>query len=132
MKLEEIKQILESNNKMFFGPKKYSKTEKGKYPGLPYIIVNVKEKTITFTTDTMDYSMPKKLEEAMEKLFSKFGVNDYKVQFHIHKGDFHDKDVILKLHDIEGVQDSAEIPEMIKFIQDNFYKVDKWDFAVAR
>jgi len=132
MELEEINQILKENNKVVFGPKESSKKERGNYLGLHYITVNVKEKTIMFTSDTMDYTMFKKLEEALEKLFSKFGITNYKVQFHIHKGDWHDKDVILQLQDIEGVQDSKEMPEIIKFIQDNFYKnCDDWDIETT-
>ena len=132
MELEEINQILKENKKVVFGPRDSSKNERGNYLGLHYITVDVKEKTIMFTSDTMDYTMSKKLEEAMEKLFSKFGVTNYKVQFHIHKGDWHDKDVFLQLQDIEEVQDSEEMPEIIKFIQDNFYKdCEDWDFATT-
>ncbi len=131
MELYEIDQILKENGKAVFGPRESSK-KRGNYLGLPYITVNVKEKTIMFTSDTMDYAMPKKLEEAMEKLFSEFGIVNYKVQFHIHRGDWHDKDIILQLQDIEGVQDSDVMPEVIKFIQDNFYKdCDDWDFATT-
>jgi len=132
MELHEISQILKENNKIAFGPRESSKKERGNYLGLHYITADVKEKTVIFTSDTMDYTMSKKMEEAMEKIFSEFGVTNYKVQFHIHKGDWHDKDVTLQLEDIEGVQDSDVMPEVIKFIQDNFYKdCEDWDFATT-
>ena len=132
MELHEITQILKENSRVVFGPRESSKKERGNYLGLHYIAANVKEKTVMFTSDTMDYAMSKKLEEAMEKIFSEFGVTNYKVQFHIHKGDWHDKDVTLQLEDIDGVQDSDVMPEVIKFIQDNFYKdCEDWDFATT-
>ena len=90
MELHEITQILKENSRVVFGPRESSKKERGNYLGLHYIAANVKEKTVMFTSDTMDYAMSKKLEEAMEKIFSEFGVTNYKVQFHIHKGDWHD------------------------------------------
>jgi hypothetical protein len=128
--LHEIIQILKENNKVVFGPRESSKKERGNYLGLHYITADIKAKKVMFTSDTMDYTMSRKLEEAMEKLFSEFGVVRYKVQFHIHKGDWHDKDIILQLEDIDGVQDSDVMPEIIKFIQDNFYKdCDDWDFV---
>ncbi|HLF54137.1 MAG TPA: hypothetical protein VI612_00260 [Candidatus Nanoarchaeia archaeon] len=131
MELEEISRILKTHNHIVFGPKESPKSAGGDYPGLPYIAVDVKEKTIMFTSDTIDYTMPKQLEEAMEKLFSKFGVINYKIQFHIQKGGWHDKDIILQLQNIEGVQNPGEMPEIIKFIQDSFYKVDDWNFKSA-
>jgi len=127
MELEELRQILKENDEVVFGPRESSEKERGNYLGLPYI--TVKDKTIRFTSDTLDYGMSKKLEEALEILFSKFGVTNYEIQIHIHNGDWHDKDIILHLQDIEGVQDSEEMPEIVKFIQDTFYKECDWDFA---
>lgn len=134
MELKEINKILKENNKVVFGPIELSKKVRDNYfdkPYLYYITVNVKEKTIMFTSDAPDYTMHKKLEEAMETLFSKFGVTNYKIQFHIHKGDWHDKDIILQLKDIEEIQNSDVISEVIKFIQDNFYKDCNWHFTTT-
>ncbi|MFH1211573.1 MAG: hypothetical protein V1659_01450 [Candidatus Woesearchaeota archaeon] len=132
MDIEEIKEILKAHSKVAFGPKEYSESKSGSNLGLRYITVDTKEKTIMFTSDTMDYKMSRKLEQCMEQLFSRFGITDYKVQIHIHKRDWHDKDIVLQLKDIEGIQDSEEMPEIIKFIQDKFYKVKEWDFEVLK
>ena len=131
MQLEKIKQLVELKKNLVFGPKANSKGDSGNYLGMPYIEISVKDKTIQFTTDTSDYTMGRKLELALEQLFAEFGVTDYNILVHIHKGIWHDKDIILKLHDIRGIQDSDEMAEIIKFVMDNFYKNDLWDFNGA-
>lgn len=114
MELEQIKQILKENKKVVFAP-----------PGLFHITVDTESKTITFTTDTPDCLIESgKLEEALEKLFAEFGIKDYKIEFHNHKGKWHDKDIIFKLENIK------KMPRIVKFIQDNFYKTENWVYEV--
>ena len=126
MNFQTIDKILNKNSKVVFGPKEHSSNEEHKSLGLHYISVNVKEKTIMFTSDNQDYSMSKKLEEVMEILFSEFGIDNYKVKVHIHKGDWHDKDITLEL------KNSKMISNIVKFIQDNFYPSCKdWDFVTT-
>lgn len=108
MELEEIKQAIQ-NGKAKFGPE-----------GMVYVTVD--EDKISFTTDTMEYLMHGKLEDTMEMLFKEFGITRYEVEFHIHQGERHDKDITLHLKDIEGVQNKAEVPEIVKFILEKFYK----------
>lgn len=125
MELDKITEVLQTQtNEVIFGPRESLKKEKGNVDW-PYIIFNLKEKTITFTTDTRDYLMYKKLEEAMEIIYSKFNITDYRTDFHDYPGKWHDKDIILVL----DKNDLRKIPNIIKFIQDNFYKNLEWDFG---
>lgn len=120
---------LMKNKKIAFGPKENKKKALGEYLGLQYIQVNTEKKQISFTTDTLDYSMSHKLEEALEMLYNEFGIVNYIIDIHIHKGKWHDKDIIIQMKDIDNVQNIEEMPEVIKFIQDHFYNVSEWDYT---
>lgn len=112
MELKIINQTLKKNKTIIFG-----------YKGSFYMKIDVNNKTIMFTTDTTNYIMPKKLEEVMEKLFKNFEITNFNVQLHAHIGDWHDKDIILKL------KNENKISEVVKFIQDNFYNNTNWDYT---
>lgn len=124
MELHKIREVLEKSKLIVFGPGYQEIVKEGGYKGSPCVFVDINSKTIKFTSDIQDYTMRKKLEEVLEMLFKEFGIDEYIVQFHHHKGEHHDKDIILKMETIE------KFPEIIKFIKDNFYKVDEWNFAV--
>lgn len=125
MDIEEIKNILTEGRLIIFGPGEQEIVKKGDYRGLPYLEADLNSKTLRFTSDTMDYMMQEKLEEVLECLFKEFGITSYTIQIHIHKGEHHDKDIIVNLQKVE------EFPEIIKFIQERFYKALAWNFAAT-
>ncbi len=123
MELMEIQKILKKGNIVIFGPCGQEIVKKGDYRGLVHIEADQRQKTIRFTSDTTEYLMHRRLEEVLELLFKEFEATSFHVEIHRHKGDYHDKDVILKLDSVE------EFPEIIRFIQDRFYKPTGWNFA---
>ena len=66
--------------------------------------------------------MHNKLEEVMEILHKRFGIFNFSVQPHNHPGEIHDKDITIKILEKE------KLPEIIKFIMDNFYKNKDWSY----
>ena len=130
MNKEEIRNIVRSKgNTYIFGPLEHA--DKGNYEGMAYIEYNSKDKKIKFTSDTMDYTMAGKMEEVLEMLFREFHTNNIDIHMHIHPGDdHHDKDVTLELNHQFNEDLVREVPELIHYLMDNFYKVVAWDFRV--
>jgi len=123
MEIDEIKEIIEKSKLVVFNDNEIEIINKESFTGLPHIILNLEENKIIFTTDTPNY-IYKDLENTLEILFNKFGVDNFEIIIHHHEGKFHDKNIILKLRN----KSPNEIAKIIKFIQDNFYKVKKWFF----
>lgn len=94
------------------------------YGGLVYAYVFLGKNMVEFTTDVPDFKFNNgDLELALEKLFSKFGIDKFEIKIHHHKGDFHDKDVRFIL------DRSDKLPEVIKYILQNFYKSRDLDYC---
>ena len=124
---EEIGQIIEKakseNRKEIIIGADVEVIEKG-YGGLVYAFVFLDKNTIEFTTDVPDYKFNKgELELALENLFSKFRIYKFEVNIHHHKGDIHDKDIRFSL------ENSKDLPEVIKYILQNFYKSQDFDYC---
>jgi hypothetical protein len=125
LNFEEIGQILEKakseNRKEIIIGTDVEIIETG-YGGLVYAFVFLDKNTIEFTTDVPDY-ISEELENRLEKLFSNFGIYKFEINIHHHKGDFHDKDIRFSL------ENSENLPEVIKFILQNFYESQDFDYC---
>src|SRR3989344_582942 len=108
MEIKRIKKIFEENRKIIFSfdPE-----------ALHYIRVDLDAHEIWFTTDNNDYIMAGKLENALEIINKRFNLTSFRVEFHVHKGDLHDKNIIINTKN----KDILEISKIIKFIMDNFF-----------
>jgi len=90
--------------------------------GLVYSFIFLDKNKIEFTTDVPDY-IEEELENRLEKLFNNFRIGKFEIVFHHHKGDFHDKDIRFSL------ENSEDLPEVIRYILQNFYKSQNFDYC---
>ena len=137
MKIQDIRQILKNNKKVVFSPDP---------DGLYYIIVDVSSLKVLFTTDTPDYKL-ENLEDILEEIYSKFYATHFQIEIHIHEGKRKDKDITILLNKnkelaklskvIKGIEKSKStdldrICELIHFIMNKFYQVDKWRYKAIK
>jgi hypothetical protein len=122
---KEIEQIIEKakteNRKEIIFGTDVEVIERG-YGGLIYVFAFLDKNTIEFTTDVPDY-ISEELENRLEKLFGNFGIYKFEISIHHHKGDFHDKNIRFSL------ENSEDLPKVIKYILRNFYKSQDFDYC---
>jgi hypothetical protein len=96
MKLKELKVVIEQAKKV--RAKKIvlgidlEKNINGRFGGLPFVTIDLEEKSIVLTTDGTDYIDD--IESFLDSLSAEFNINNFRIFVHEHPGQRKDKDII--------------------------------------